>query len=221
MKNIIFIAPPAAGKGTQSKLLNEKYHLPHISTGDLLREEVNNKTELGSNLEMIMQEGKLVSDEIVLNLLEKRLENNDTDIGFILDGFPRNLVQATKLDELLDKINKEIDYVIALDLDKETAKNRIVGRTTCSKCGHIYNDLFEEMSSKIKGICDIDGASLVKRADDNIETLEKRYTTYLEQTKPLIDYYTNKGLIYHIDSSLPKITIFKQIIDILEKGSND
>ncbi len=215
MKNIIFIAPPAAGKGTQSKLLNEKYNIPHISTGDLLREEISKGTDLGNKIAETMNTGSLISDDIVLGLLEKRLKDDDTNKGFILDGFPRNTNQAIILDELLEKLNKKIDYVIVLDLDREIAKKRIIGRLSCPKCGAIYNELFEELKPLNEGICNIDETQLIKRADDNETTFDKRYDTYIEQTSPLIDYYSNKGLIYNIDSSISKEYTFKQIEDIL------
>ncbi|MDD3391967.1 MAG: adenylate kinase [Bacilli bacterium] len=216
MKNIIFIAPPAAGKGTQSQLLKKHYNLPHISTGDLLREEAMQATDLGHRISRLMNEGKLVSDEIVLELFEKRLSNSDTEVGFILDGFPRSLKQATNLDNLLESLNRKIDYVIVLDLDKEIAKKRIVGRQTCLKCGHVYNHLFDDTKPINEGICDFDGDNLVQRDDDNEDTFEKRYETYIKETKPLIEYYQAKDLVHHIDSTQPKMTIFKQITDIVE-----
>lgn len=221
MKNIIFVAPPAAGKGTQSKLLSEKYKIPHISTGDLLRNEINLKTDLGNILADKMQEGTLISDDIVLQLLNKRLDNNDTKEGFILDGFPRNLYQAKALDELLYKSNKKIDYVLVLDLDIEIAKKRILGRMSCPNCGAVYNSLIEESKPKVDGFCDFDSTKLSRRTDDNEETFSIRYKTYLNETAPLIDYYIKKGLVHRIDSGISKEYTYKKIVAILEKGSDN
>ena len=215
MKSIIFIAPPAAGKGTQSKLVSEKYNIPHISTGDLLRSVIETGSDLGKNIKAEIDKGHLVSDEFILELLRQRLSKDDCRDGYILDGFPRNLNQAKEYDKLLELLNKELGYVILLDLDKEIAKKRIVGRLSCKNCGTVYNELIEDTMPKNKGICDKCNIELSKRNDDNEETFEERFDTYLKQTEPLINYYENKGCLYRVNSGVRKERIFKEIVRII------
>lgn len=209
MKSIIFIAPPAAGKGTQSSRLSKEFNLEHISTGDLLREEVKKGN---TELKQMMESGSLVNDDIILAILKKKLETvND----YILDGFPRNLNQAIALDEMLKQNNAKIDAVIYLDLDKETAKKRIVGRVSCPKCGNVYNTMIDGMNSKVNMICDDCKSSLVKRSDDNEETFNVRFDTYMNETAPLIEYYQNKGNLYQIDSSKNPEEVYQEIKKVL------
>lgn len=215
MKNIIFIAPPAAGKGTQSKLVSQKYNIPHISTGDLLRNVINSGSELGKSIKAEIDKGHFVSDEIILDLLKTRLNQDDCNGGYILDGFPRNLNQAKEYDNLLESLNKEIGYVILLDLDKEIAKKRIVGRLSCKNCGSVYNEYINEAMPKNKGICDKCNIELSKRDDDNEETFEERYNTYLKETEPLINYYENKGCLYRVNSGVSLERIFEEIERII------
>lgn len=210
MKSLIFIAPPAAGKGTQAKMVSEAYNLAHISTGDLLREEVKNGN---TELQEIMESGKLVSDEIVLDLLTKKISSLDN--GYILDGFPRNVSQAISFDKMLTLMNQKIDYVIYLNLDKGIAKKRIVGRVSCPNCGNVYNTMIEGMEPNEENLCNSCHVSLVKRKDDNEETFEVRYSTYLEETEPLIKYYQDQNILYEIDSSLEKQEVFERINKII------
>ena len=210
MKSVIFIAPPAAGKGTQATRLSKDFNLEHISTGDLLREEVKNGNQ---KLQEIMESGSLVSDDIVLSILSKKLDTLQT--GYILDGFPRNLNQAITLDQILEEKNSKIDYVIYLSLDKEIAKKRIVGRVSCPKCGNVYNTMIEGMNSKYYMICDECNTSLIKRKDDNEETFDIRFTTYIKETEPLIEYYKNKGVLYQVDSSKNTEQVYEDIKRIL------
>ena len=207
--NIIFIAPPAAGKGTQSELLCNKYGFNHISTGDLIRETINSDSPLSLELKETMEQGKLVSDEFILKLIE----NNYKDGDYIFDGFPRNLNQAKKFDELLAKLNKKVDYVIYLTISKDLASKRILGRLTCPNCGKLYNDQIEESMPKNSGLCDICNVSLNKRVDDNLETFTKRFDTYINETSPLIDYYKDK--LFEVDSSKDKDEIFNEIERII------
>lgn len=209
MKSVIFIAPPAAGKGTQSTRLSKEFHLEHISTGDLLREEVKNGNK---ELQTMMESGNLVSDDIVLSVLSKKL---DTVSNYVLDGFPRNLNQAIALDQILVEKNTKIDYVIYLSLDKETAKKRIVGRVSCPTCGNVYNTMIDGMNSKINMICDNCNSSLVKRNDDNEQTFDIRYDTYIKETEPLIEYYKNKGVLYQVDSSKESEQVYQDIKKII------
>lgn len=201
MKNLIFIAPPAAGKGTISELLKEKYALPHISTGDLLRQAILDNNPYKEEIETIQKQGLLVKDEIVLDLLKQRIECKDCENGYILDGFPRNIEQAESYEELLKDIHKDLGIVILLEVDKNLAKARITGRLSCPGCGAIYNEAFDNMKPTIEGICDKCSAKLTKRSDDNEKTFLQRFDTYLEKTEPLINYYEEKGLLYRIDST--------------------
>lgn len=220
MKSIVFIAPPAAGKGTQSLLIKEKYNIPHISTGDLLREAIEKHDERGKYIEKQMVLGNLVSDDIILELLAERLNNTDCDNGYILDGFPRNLEQAYAYDELLKKIGKELGIVIVLELDKEEAKKRIVGRHSCPQCGEIYNTMFEETKPLQEGLCNKCYIPLIQRIDDNEETFNKRFDTYIEKTAPLIDHYEKIGVLYRVNSGINKETTFKSIQKILNNQEN-
>ncbi|MDD3453307.1 MAG: adenylate kinase [Bacilli bacterium] len=213
MKSIIFIAPPAAGKGTQSMYICEKYNLTHISTGDLLREEVKSGNEFGKQIQEIMESGSLVSDDIILKLLTNKLD--EIKNGYVLDGFPRNVSQAKEYDKILENINQKLNYVIYLNLPKELAKKRITGRISCPNCGNVYNEEIEESKPLINNICDKCHTSLVKRKDDNEETFEKRYETYINETEPLVEYYKNQGNLFIIDSTLPKEEISKQIENII------
>lgn len=215
MKNIIFIAPPAAGKGTQSTLLKEKYRLAHISTGDLLRSASLEENERGRYIKECLKSGLLVSDEITLELLTERLKQEDCKNGYILDGFPRNLDQAVAYEKLLEDLQIDLGYVIFLSVPKELAEKRILGREICPKCGAVFNDQIEISMPKIAGICDVCGSELTKRKDDNPETFGIRYDTYMEHTKPLIDHYQNLGVLYTVPS-MDKNETFNLIEKIIQ-----
>ncbi len=216
MESIIFIAPPAAGKGTQSKMLCDTYHIPHISTGDLLREASLVEDERGKYIKDQISNGALVSDDIILELLEERIQEKDCNNGYILDGFPRNIEQAKSYESILEKLNKKLGIVIYLEVEKELAFKRIEGRVSCPKCGSVYNTIIEEAMPKQEGICDRCGNQLTKRQDDNRETFSTRYDTYLDKTKPLIEYYENKNVLYRVQSGTNKNETFKDISLILE-----
>lgn len=215
MQSIIFIAPPAAGKGTQARLVSQKYGIPHISTGDLLREIINSDSEQSKKIKAITLKGGLVDDAIILELIENRITSSDCNQGYILDGFPRNVNQAILYDKLLEKLNKPLGLIILLELNKEIAKNRIVGRLSCKKCGSVYNEFIEETKPKKAGICDKCQTALSKRSDDNQETFEERYNTYLKETQPLIDYYEKTNKLYRINSGISKEYTFEKIESIL------
>ena len=209
MKNIIFIAPPAAGKGTQSQMLKEKFGYVHISTGDLLRAEIASGSELGCEVKNIIDKGNLVSDELMIDIIKSKL----TEIKgkpFILDGFPRTLNQAESLDGILDD-NYETIY---LELSREDAVKRIEGRLTCS-CGKSYNMNDEALKPKVAGICDICGKELVKRDDDNAQAFIVRYDNFLNNTKVLIDYYKNKNKLHIVDVNRNINDIFEDISRIV------
>lgn len=195
MKNIIFIAPPAAGKGTQSDKLVNKYGYIHISTGDLLREEIASGSDLGKEIGMLMETGKLIDTKIVTSLLTKAMSSADKP--FILDGYPRNEEQIEILDNILKEINKEIGAVIYLDVPYDTLLLRATGRMICPKCGKTYHNVL--MKPKTNGICDNCNEELISRSDDTAETFKVRYETYLESTKPLLNVYESRGLLKVID----------------------
>lgn len=217
MKSIIFIAPPAAGKGTQAKLLAEKYNIPHISTGDLLREETNKSTNLGNKIKDIMASGALVNDEIITELLKQRLKKEDCNNGYILDGYPRNLEQAKIYENLLHEIGKELGIVIFLDIDKELAMKRTLSRIVCSNCGTSYNLIIEDLKPKKENICDKCLQELKVRADDNEETFINRFDTYISKTQSLIDYYKDKNVLKVIEvlENKSALDIFEEIKEII------
>ena len=217
MKNIIFIAPPAAGKGTQAKLLAEKYNIPHISTGDLLREEASKSTDLGIKIKNIMATGALVNDEIITELLKNRLLKDDCNNGYILDGYPRNLEQAKTYDDLLKSINKDLGVVIFLDIDRELAMKRTLSRIVCSSCGTSYNLIVEALKPKNENVCDKCNNDLKVRSDDNEETFITRFDTYIDKTQSIIDYYESKKVlkVVKVLEDLSALDIFKEIEGII------
>lgn len=199
MKNIIFIAPPAAGKGTQSKLISAEYNIPHISTGDLLRDEINSGSQLGESLKQEMDQGKLISNEIIVNLLRNRISKVDCNNGYILDGYPRNVEQAKIYKDMLKELNKDIGVVIYMEIDKNLALERTLSRMICSSCGTSYNTNVAELRPRIDGICDKCGHTLKVRSDDNKNTFLNRFDTYLTETNPLINYYEELGILRKIE----------------------
>lgn len=217
MKNIIFIAPPAAGKGTQAKILSEKYNIPHISTGDLLREEASKSTELGMMIKDIISSGKFVSDQIITSLLEKRLMRDDCDNGYILDGYPRNLEQAKIYEDLLKSLNKDLGIVIFFDIDKELAKRRTLSRIVCPECGTSYNLEVTALKPKLEGICDKCNSRLNIRSDDNAESFITRFDTYINKTQDLINYYKDKDVlkVVKVEDGLSANDIFKEVEEIV------
>ena len=215
MKNIILIAPQAAGKGTQSALIEEKYGIPHISTGDLLRAARNDGTERAKTIIKYQDEGILVPQEIVTEVLEDRLMKDDCQNGFILDGYPRNLTQANLCDEFLEKIHHEINYVIYLNVSKEEVLKRITGRRMCGDCGANYNINYKEQSPKKEGICDKCNGKLIQRSDDTEESIKKRLDIYYNDTLPLLEIYKDRNILYEIDGTRSVAEVFKDIENIL------
>jgi len=195
--NIILLGPPGGGKGTQARFITEKFGIPQISTGDMLRDAVTNKTDLGLKAKEYMDAGKLVPDDLVIQIVEERLKRDDCKDGFILDGFPRTLLQAEALDKILTRMSKKIDYVINIDVPAEDIVKRLTSRRICKKCGNIYNLLSNP--PKIDGKCDICGGELYQREDDKEETVRRRLQVYKEDTEPLIMYYKSKGVLKTID----------------------
>ncbi len=209
----VLLGPPGAGKGTQATKIQEKFDVSHISTGDIFRSNIKNETDLGKKVKEILAKGQLVKDDVTIDLVKDALKN-DVD-NFLLDGFPRNLVQAEALDEFLKNYDRELDCVLNLDVDKELLIGRISGRRVCPKCGASYN--IENNPPKEDGICDICGSEIVQREDDTEEAVRDRIDIYETQTAPLIDYYTNTGKIINIDGSVGVKEVFEQIERALDE----
>ena len=216
MKNIMFIAPPAAGKGTQAELIVEKYHLPHISTGDILREISKEDSEMGEYVRETLASGQLVKDEITYQLIEDRLGKDDCKNGYIIDGFPRNLDQAIEYDKILKKLGYEVGNVIYINIDKKVLEKRITGRRLCESCNAIYNINDQNNTPKVESICDNCGGKLYQRTDDNLESFQTRYNTYLEKTEPIIEHYKKQGVLKEVNGDDTVENIFKKIDEIIK-----
>ena len=217
--NLVLFGPPGAGKGTQAKFIVDSIKIPQISTGDMLRAAVKEKTPLGLVVKQIMESGGLVPDEVVLGVVRERLVRSDCVNGFVLDGFPRTIPQADALDSILCDLNKQIDHVISLDVDSTEIVQRLSGRRTCSSCGkgyHIVND-----PPKFEGICDSCHAALMQREDDKEDTVTKRLDVYNKQTAPLKDYYEQAGLLRYIAGSGSIHDIQHQIKEVLVGQAGD
>ena len=212
--NIIFIAPPSAGKGTQSALLQKKHGYVHISTGDLLRAEIKKKSEIGKELENIISRGELVSDDIITELLKNQLQKI-ANKKFILDGYPRTKEQAIELSKIFEELKIDDYQVIYLDLDEETALKRALGRIICSECGATYNQYIEGLMTKEKGICDNCHGELISRPDDTEKAMKQRYESYVKFTKPVLDFYKKDKTLNIIDASRDSETIYEEIKQIV------
>ena len=210
---IIMLGAPGAGKGTQAKMIAEKYGLPHISTGDIFRANIKNATELGKEAKEYMDKGLLVPDELTVRLLLDRVAKDDCRNGYVLDGFPRTIPQAEVLDEELSKLGEKVDYAVNVDVPDENIVNRMSGRRACLSCGATYHVV--SIPPKKEGICDVCGSELVLRDDDKPETVQKRLKVYHEQTQPLIDFYEKKGVLRSVDGTLPMEEVFTAITEIL------
>ena len=208
------LGPSGAGKGTQAARIVEKYKIPHISTGDIFRQNIKEGTELGKKAKEYMDQGLLVPDELTVGLVTDRISQPDCGNGFMLDGFPRNVSQAVQLDAFLKNNGIALDKVINIEVDKEKLVARAVGRRICKSCGATYHIEFNP--SKEEGVCDICKGDLYQRADDNEETVSKRIQVYLDETKPLADYYSKVGIIADIDGQQSIDKVFNDIVSALE-----
>jgi adenylate kinase len=210
---IIMLGAPGAGKGTQAKMIAEKYGIPHVSTGDIFRANIKEQTELGMEAKKYMDQGLLVPDELTVKILLDRVAKDDCKNGYVLDGFPRTIPQAEVLDKAVTELGEKIDFAINVDVKDENIIRRMSGRRACLKCGATYH--IEHIPPKKEGICDKCGSELVLRDDDKPETVEKRLKVYHEQTQPLIDYYNKKKILREVDGSQDMKDVFNAIVSIL------
>jgi adenylate kinase len=217
MMKIVFMGPPGAGKGTQAEKIIETYQIPHISTGDMFRKAIKDQTELGMEAKRYMDQGALVPDHVTIGIVKDRLSESDCKSGFLLDGFPRTVDQAKALDEILTSLDSKIDYVINIDVDLNILKERLTGRRICRSCGATYHKIFNP--SAVEGVCDKCGGELYQRKDDNEETVGNRLDVYVNQTKPLLDYYSLAGNLVNINGQQSIDLVFEEIQNVL--GGNN
>ncbi len=210
---IIMLGAPGAGKGTQAKMIADKYGVPHVSTGDIFRANIKNGTELGMEAKKYMDQGLLVPDELTVKILLDRVSQPDCKNGYVLDGFPRTIPQAEVLDKALAKLGESIDYAIDVDVPDENIVKRMSGRRACVSCGATYHVV--HVPPKKEGICDRCGSELILRDDDKPETVKNRLDVYHKQTQPLIDFYTKKGVLKTVDGTVDMQDVFKAIVAIL------
>jgi len=211
---IIMLGAPGAGKGTQAKKIADKYQIPHISTGDIFRANIKNGTELGQKAKTFMDQGLLVPDELVVDLVVDRVNQDDCANGYVLDGFPRTIPQAEALDEALAKLDQKVGYAINVEVPDENIVRRMSGRRACVDCGATYH--IEYAPTKVEGICDVCGGKLILRDDDKPETVLKRLGVYHDQTQPLIDYYAKAQILQEVDGTIDINDVFAAIVNILE-----
>ena len=210
---IIMLGAPGAGKGTQAKKIAAKYGIPHISTGDIFRANIKNGTELGKKAKTYMDQGLLVPDELVVDLVVDRVNQDDCENGYVLDGFPRTIPQAEALTEALEKMGQKVDFAIDVNVPDENIVKRMGGRRACVGCGATYHLVYAP--TKTEGICDVCGKELILRDDDKPETVQKRLNVYHEQTQPLIDYCTKAGILKTVDGTVDINDVFAAIVEIL------
>ncbi|MGI6551303.1 MAG: adenylate kinase [Syntrophomonadales bacterium] len=217
--NVILVGPPGAGKGTQAETIVEHFKIPHVSTGDMFRDAVRQGTELGKRAQEYMNAGKLVPDEVTIGIVKERLSQPDCDKGFLLDGFPRTVVQAEALDGIMDSLGKKIEVVVNIAVPDEIIVERIVGRRSCKKCNTVYHTKFNP--PKVEGICDKCGEPLFQRADDQEETAVQRLRVYAEQTNPVLDFYSKKGVVKDIDGNRARSAVWEDVKKALESYDNN
>jgi adenylate kinase len=214
--NIILMGPPGAGKGTQAEFIKKEYKIPHISTGDMFREAVKKGTPMGKEALKYMNEGKLVPDQVTIGIVKDRLAEDDCQAGFLLDGFPRTLIQAEALDAVLENLGKTIDAVIDITAPEPILIERMSGRVSCKECGKVYHLLFSPPAAQ--GQCDQCSGELIQRSDDNAETAANRLQVYMEQTRPLLDYYSDRGLLRSVDGNRDLQAVGADIKGILNEA---
>ena len=212
---IVLLGPPGVGKGTQAKIIAEQTGLPHISTGDLFRENIKNNTELGQLAQSYMNKGELVPDEVTISMVRERLTRYDCANGALLDGFPRTPAQADALEKLLASFSGKVDYVPYITASEEVLITRLSGRWTCRGQGHVFHEKFNPPQQE--GICDYDGSELYQRDDDKSDTVKRRIQVYLEQTAPLITYYRERDILFEIDGSQPIEQVTAALLAVVAK----
>ncbi|EDN8786864.1 adenylate kinase [Listeria monocytogenes] len=210
---LVLMGLPGAGKGTQAEQIVEKYNIPHISTGDMFRAAMKNNTELGRKAKSFMDNGDLVPDEVTNGIVRERLSEDDAKDGFLLDGFPRTVEQAQELEKILSDLGTELDAVINIDVEKDVLMKRLTGRWICRTCGKTYHEIYNP--PKVAGKCDLDGGELYQRDDDKKETVEKRLNVNMKQTKPLLDFYSEKGKLHNINGEQDIKDVFVDVEKIL------
>jgi adenylate kinase len=211
--NLVLMGLPGAGKGTQAEKIVEEYGIPHISTGDMFRAAIKEGTELGLKAKSFMDKGELVPDEVTIGIVRERLSKDDCQKGFLLDGFPRTVAQAEALENMLQELNKSIDYVLHIDVDKEILMERLTGRRICKECGATYHLVFNPPTKE--GICDRCGGELYQRADDNEETVQNRLDVNIKQMQPLLDFYQEKGYLRTINGQQEIDKVFADVNELL------
>ncbi|MBC1964378.1 adenylate kinase [Listeria welshimeri] len=210
---LVLMGLPGAGKGTQAEQIVEKYNIPHISTGDMFRAAMKNNTELGKKAKSFMDNGDLVPDEVTNGIVRERLAEDDAKNGFLLDGFPRTVEQAAELENILSDLGTELDAVINIEVDKDVLMKRLTGRWICRTCGKTYHEIYNP--PKVAGKCDLDGGELYQREDDKKETVENRLNVNMKQTKPLLDFYSEKGKLHSVNGEQDINDVFVDVEKIL------
>lgn len=216
--HLVFFGPPGAGKGTQAKMLQERLQIPHVSTGDILRAAKRQKTALGLKAAESIDDGNFVSDAVAEALVAERIRLEDCKAGFILDGFPRNVAQASALERMLAELELTLDDAVSLEVEDKTLLNRLIRRRVCSQCGHSYH--LDFAPPKQSGRCDFDGSALVQRADDNKEAIQQRLHTYHEQTEPLKSFYRQRSLLLEINAEQKPEQVYRSICQALDLESS-
>ncbi|MDP4104622.1 MAG: adenylate kinase [Bacillota bacterium] len=211
--NLVLMGLPGAGKGTQAEKIVEEYGIPHISTGDMFRAAMKDGTELGLKAKSFMDKGELVPDEVTIGIVRERLSKDDCKKGFLLDGFPRTVPQAEALENILTDLERKIDYVINIDVDKNILMERLTGRRICKSCGATYHLIFNPPAQE--GVCDRCGGELYQRADDNAETVQNRLEVNIKQAQPLLDFYEEKGYLRTLDGQRDISVVFAEIKQLL------
>ena len=214
---VVLLGPPGAGKGTQAKGIAEEFNIPHISTGDLFRDNIKNETALGKKAQSYMDAGKLVPDELVIALVEDRIKHDDCVNGYLLDGFPRTVAQGVSLCEINKKMGHELDYAVNIKVPDDLLVERIVGRRVCPVCGRSYHIEFNP--PKVAGVCDFDGEALTHRLDDTEETVRTRLEVYYTETAPLVDFYSQKGKLININGDQAPSSVAEDIMKALKGGN--
>lgn len=213
--NLVLMGLPGAGKGTQAEKIIDKYAIPHISTGDMFRAAIKEETELGLKAKSFMDKGELVPDEVTIGIVRERLSKDDCKNGFLLDGFPRTVAQAEALENILSSLGKRLDYVINIEVDREILTERLTGRRICENCGATYHLVFNP--PKTEGVCDKCGGPLYQRADDNAETVGNRLDVNMKQTRPLLDFYEEKGYLRNVNGQQDIHQVFADIDQLLSQ----